>query len=109
VRKVLALVACAAFVFALAVPVLAEGGEVTMTGWLTDEYCGVNNANAEGAGCIKACAEKGADMMLYSSGKLYKITDKKMALQHVGHEVVVTGMLGDDNSLTPTSIAKAGS
>lgn len=106
-KKPLVLIACAAFFLALAAPVFAEAREVTLTGWITDEYCGASNATAEGAGCAKACAEKGADMMLYSGGKLYRITDKKMALEHVGHEVVVTGTLDEPDLLTPIRIAKA--
>jgi hypothetical protein len=110
VRKILALFSVLAFAFALTVPALSgeqEAKEVQLTGWITDEYCGVKNANADGAGCARACAKKGSDMMLYSDGKLYKISDKDMALAHVGHEVVVTGTLSTDNLLTPKNIEKA--
>jgi len=107
VKKALAFISAAAFVFALAVPALAgdrNENEVKLTGWITDEYCGVKNANADGVDCARACAKKGSDMMLFSDGKLYKISDKEMAVKHVGHEVVVTGVVSEENLLTPSSI-----
>ncbi len=94
-KRILALVSVLVFFFALSVPIGAgeeEAKEVTLTGWITDQYCGAKNANANGAACARACAKKGSDMMIYSDGTLYKISDKELALQHVGYEVEVTAL-----------------
>lgn len=85
----------AAAVLLAAAPAFAE--ETTVQGWITDSFCGKNNANAEGKSCILACAKKGADLVLYADGKLYKISDKKAAMEHVGHEVAVTGVVEKDS------------
>jgi len=45
--------------------------------------------------------------MVYADGELYKISDKEMALQHVGYKVVVKGTIDEDNVVTPSSIEKA--
>jgi hypothetical protein len=84
----------------------AAGQDVELTGWITDEWCGARNANAEGAGCAKACAKKGAELVLATEGKLYKLSDKELALEHVGYKVTVKGTLEDD-TLDVTSIEKA--
>ena len=68
----------------------------TMTGWITDSYCGAKNANAEGAGCAKDCYKKGAKLELVADGKTYQISDQKAAFEHIGHEVVITGTLEND-------------
>ena len=92
----------------LCLPTMAgEGKEVELTGYITDEYCGAKNANAEGVGCIKACAEKGSALMVYSDGTLYRISDKEMALAHLGYKVIVKGTVDEENNVTPTSIEKA--
>ncbi len=94
----------------VALPALAgeqEAKEVELTGWITDQYCGAKNANAENVDCIKACAEKGSALMVYADGELYKISNKEMALQHVGYKVVVKGTIDEDNVVTPSSIEKA--
>ena len=80
---------------------------VELTGYITDMWCGKANANAQGVGCIKACAKKGSDVAIFAEGKLYKLTDKDAALEHVGHEVVVKGTLNKDGSVTASSITPA--
>lgn len=98
------------FVVALAltaVPAFAgEAEEVELTGWITDQWCGAKNANADGADCARDCAKKGSEMALYADGKLYKISDKEIAVEHIGYKVVVKGTVADD-VLTVTSIEKA--
>ena len=96
-------------VVALAVVLPLQAGdtdEVKLTGWITDEWCGANNANAGGGECAKACAEKGAQVVLFSEGKLYKLSDRELALKHVGYEVLVTGTVSED-MITVSSIEKA--
>ena len=88
-----------ALVSALVLPAIAgdEGKEVKLTGWITDEWCGAKNANANGASCARHCAKSGAQLVLFSEGKLYKLSDQKGALEHVGHKVDVSGKLqGED-------------
>jgi len=101
VKKLFSLAAVAAFALAVAAPTIAGdvGQEVKLTGYITDEWCGAKNANADGVGCAKACAKKGSDMAIYSDGKLYKLSDKEAALKHLGVEVQVTGTLSEDGSV----------
>lgn len=84
-----------------------DSKQVQLTGYITDEFCGAKNANSEGADCTKACADKGADVAIYADGKMYKLSDKAMALEHVGYEVVVIGTLNEDGSVEVASIEKA--
>jgi hypothetical protein len=80
--------------------------EVMLTGWVTDEWCGKKNANAEGKDCALKCAKDGAKLVLFSDEKMYKLADQEQAKQHVGYEVVVTGTLSDDGTLKATKFEK---
>jgi len=94
-----------AFVFVLAAPALAgEAGATTLTGWISDSYCGAKNANAAGAQCARDCAAKGAKLILVADGKTYNLSDQKLALEHVGHEVAVTGTVDKDGNVTVAKI-----
>src|SRR5262245_41679973 len=96
---------CAA---ALALPARAgDAKDVKLTGYITDQWCGASNANAEGKACALECAKKGAPLVLYSEGKLYKLSDQKAALQNVGVEVTVSGSLEEDGSIRVASIAQS--
>jgi len=81
---------------AAAFAVDAAAQPTTVKGWITDSFCGAKNANAAGAQCAKDCYKKGAKLELVADGKTYQISDQKAALDHVGHEVVVTGTLDND-------------
>ena len=81
-----------------------KGTPTKMEGWVACECCGAQNANAAGKDCTIACHKSGKALVLVSGGKSYKLTDQKAALAHVGHEVVVTGTVGDDGTITVTSI-----
>ena len=88
-------------VLALAATAVAFAGDAapkptTVTGWITDSYCGAKNANADGAGCAKDCYKKGAKLELVADGKTYQISDQKAAAEHLGHEVVITGTVDND-------------
>jgi len=67
------------------------GEEITVTGWITDSYCGKNNANADGKSCTLKCHEDGAKLVLFAKDKLWELDDQELAKEHVGHEVEVTG------------------
>src|SRR5262245_55352730 len=70
----------------------------TWTGWITDETCGAQNANAEGKACALKCAKNGAKLVLYveDSKKLIGLDDQGNAMKHVGVPVMVTGTLDGD-------------
>jgi len=108
-KKILSVAIVAALALAIAVPALAGNSakEVKLTGYITDEWCGAKNANADGVGCAKACAKKGSEMALFADGKLYILSDKEKALEHLGYEVIVTGTVGEENKLQVKSIEKA--
>ncbi len=90
-RKITALVATLALVAGISLSL--AGDEVTVTGWITDSYCGKNNANATGKGCTLKCYKDGAKLVLFAKDRLWELDDQEMASEHVGHEVQVTGVL----------------
>jgi len=105
----IALAAALVLIAAAVVPALAaeSAPTVSKTGWIVDEWCGAGNAGPEGAACARSCAEKGSDLVLYSEGTLYKLSDKKLAMKHIGHQVTVTGTIDDNGVFTVTTIEKA--
>jgi hypothetical protein len=104
-KRLATLASMIALVVALVTPALAgDAGSTTLTGWITDSYCGANNANAAGAQCIRDCAAKGAKLVLVAGGKTYNLSDQKLALEHVGHEVAVTGTLDKDGNVAVAKI-----
>ena len=79
-------------------PVAEKSGEVkevSMVGYLTDSYCGANNANAKGKGCAVECIKKGAKVQLYADQKLYTLDKVANVENLIGAEVKVTGMLDE--------------
>jgi len=110
-RKLMRVLAAALVACLLAVPILAgeEAKEVALTGWIADKWCGAKNANADpgSVACAKSCAEKGSPMVLVADGKTYELSDKKLAVEHIGHEVVVKGTLVSDDKIEVKSIEKA--
>ena len=100
------LVIALAVVVGLALPALAGAAkDVKLVGWVSDSCCAAKNANAEGKSCILECHKNGSALVFFSDGKTYKLADEKAALDHVGHEVEVTGTGGDDGILKIASIA----
>ena len=99
-KKALVVLALAA----LLVPALASAD--SWTGWITDEHCGAKGAKAEHADCAKKCMDQGGKLVFFNSAdqKLYSLDNQKLAEEHLGHEVVVTGM-ADGNSIKVESIA----
>ena len=98
-KRLISLCSVLALVLAMTSVALAADQAAPPTsvkGWITDSFCGAKNANAEGAGCAKDCYKKGAKLELVADGKTYQISDQKAALEHVGHEVVITGTLDND-------------
>jgi hypothetical protein len=97
-KRLISLGSVLVLVAALAAPALAgDAAQPTaVKGWITDSFCGANNANAAGAQCAKDCYKKGAKLELVADGKTYQISDQKAAFEHIGHEVVITGTLDKD-------------
>ena len=94
--------ACALMLVVLALPVLAaaDAEKGSWTGWITDSHCGEKGANAKHTkACVEKCAKDGKVVFFNSSDKkLYNLDEAgaKLALEHVGHEVTVTGALAAD-------------
>lgn len=89
---------------ALLVPALASAD--SWTGWITDDHCGAKGASAEHASCAKKCLDQGGKLVFFNSAdqKLYNLDNQKLAEEHLGHEVVVTGT-ADGTSIKVESIA----
>lgn len=110
-RKLICVLTAVAVTCLLVMPILAgdETKEVALTGWIADKWCGAKNANGDPASvaCAKSCAEKGSPMVLVADGKTYELSDKKLAVEHIGYEVVVTGTLVSEDKIEVKSIEKA--
>jgi uncharacterized protein DUF5818 len=90
-----------ALVAAIALPLTAaEMAKGSWTGWITDSHCGAKGANAKHtADCVKKCAHEGGKVVFFNEGdqKLYGLDKQDEAVQHVGHQVKVTGTLDGEN------------
>jgi hypothetical protein len=97
-KRLISLGSVLALAMALAAPAFAGDAAkpTAVKGWITDSFCGANNANAAGAQCAKDCYKKGAKLELVADGKTYQLSDQKAAFEHIGHEVVITGTLDND-------------
>lgn len=99
--KKTALTAAAVFAFALllALPMLADGadGATSWTGWITDSHCAAKGASAKHSkDCVEKCAKsEGGKIVFFNNAdqKLYDLDKPALALEHVGHEVKITGKL----------------
>jgi hypothetical protein len=104
--KLRRIAACLAVAALLAGASLTLGGdEVALTGWITDSYCGKNNANADGKDCTLRCYKDGAKLVLFAKDKLWELDNQELAESHVGHEVKVIGVV--DGSTIKVSEIKA--
>jgi hypothetical protein len=80
-------------------------GEVTLTGYVTDTWCGRKGANEKHAEhARRSVASSVAQYALYdeASKKLYILAPQSTAAQHVGQRVQITG------TLSATPITRAG-
>ena len=87
---------------ALLVPAFAAAHDhhaASWTGWVTDDHCAAKGANAEHASCAKKCLGNGGKLVFYNSAdeKIYNLDNQKLAEEHIGHEVVVTGTAEGDS------------
>jgi hypothetical protein len=78
----------------------AAAADATWTGQISDSMCGAKHTDAthgkkmSDRDCTLACAAKGAQLVLVSDGKIYKLTNHDADLRaHAGHTVKLTGAL----------------
>jgi hypothetical protein len=86
-----------------------QAKQVTLTGFLTDSYCGAANANttAKSKQCALSCIKKGAMVQLYANETLYTLDAVDAPDGKVGHKVTVTGMLNEaDNTIKVATIER---
>ena len=99
-RKIFAFVAGAAFIAALASPLIAQTGQ-TVKGEVVDIACATKKAaggkGADHAGCAMACAKKGQPVGIMTADQIYTVTGDYAAnnnaklLDFVAKQVVVVG------------------
>ena len=94
--------------------VSAAAADATWTGQISDNMCGAKHTEAKHGknlsdrDCALACAAKGAQLVLVSDGKVYKLMNHDADLRaHAGHTVNLTGTLTGE-SIRVTKIAMAG-
>jgi hypothetical protein len=80
----------------------ASAADQTVTGVVSDSMCGVSHkgmaTKMTPRECTQACAAKGAQYVLVSDGKVYKLTNHDADVKtHAGHMVNLTGDVKGDN------------
>jgi hypothetical protein len=84
-----------AFAFSLcAVSMFAED----LSGMIGDSKCGAKHvaAGEKDVACAQKCVKGGASPVLLSGDKVYKIDNPDAVMDHVGHQVTVTGKVDGD-------------
>lgn len=88
----------------------AYAGEVTKTGTISDIDCAQNpdkNAGSPShAGCARGCIGNGAEAVLVSDGKYFKLAPQDKVKEFAGDQVTVVGTLADE-VITVSSIKKS--
>src|SRR5262252_8280749 len=77
----------------------ALAAEQTLTGVVSDSQCGAKHgmANMSDRDCTQMCAAQGAQYVLVSGGKIYKLSNHAGDLKtHAGHTVDLTGDVKKD-------------
>jgi hypothetical protein len=88
---------------------LSWAADKTFTGTVSDSHCGAKHAKASAAAeeCVEKCVSGGAEYVLVSHGKVYKLSDQDKFKGMGGKAVKVVGSLGGD-TITVTSVSAAG-
>jgi maltose-binding protein MalE len=101
-KKALVFVGILALGLAMALPALASTAPTagTWTGWISDSHCAEKGANAKHTqACVEKCTKDGGKVVFFNNAdkKLYNLDEAgaKLALDHVGHEVTVSGAVAD--------------
>jgi hypothetical protein len=90
---------CAAVVAAFCASTVGAA-EQTLAGTISDGMCGAKHgmANMSDRDCTQMCASRGAQYVLVSDGKIYKLSNHAGDLKtHAGHTVTVTGEVKADS------------
>jgi hypothetical protein len=77
----------------------ATAADQTLTGVISDSMCGTKHgmANMSDRECTQMCTAQGAQYVLVSGGKIYKLTNRAGDLRtHAGHTVNLTGEVKKD-------------
>jgi hypothetical protein len=77
----------------------ALAADQTLTGVVSDSQCGVKHGmvNMSDRDCTQMCAAQGAQYVLISGGKIYKLSNRAADLKtHAGHTVDLTGDVKKD-------------
>ena len=101
-----------AIAFATTVGTIAA--DQSWTGQISDSKCGVSHMPAEAGKkmsdreCAQLCVKNGAQYVLVSEGKVYKLTNHDADLAvHAGHPVTVGGNLtGDTIRVSTIALAR---
>lgn len=100
-KKAMIVVAVLALALAAALPAWAsEPAKGSWTGWISDSHCGEKGASAKHTkACAEKCVKDGGKVVFFNNAdkKIYNLDEAgaKMALDHVGHEVTVSGAVAD--------------
>jgi len=101
-KKALAFIAVFALALAVALPALAstEPTKGSWTGWISDSHCGEKGANAKHTkACAEKCLKEGGKVVFFNNAdkKVYNLDEAgaKLAIDHIGHEVTVSGAVAD--------------
>jgi hypothetical protein len=93
-------------VFALSTMSLFAG---EWTGYIADAGCAAKKGEEpDHAACAKSCIERGAEAVLVSGGKVFKLDKQDEAKKFAGEKVVLTGSAAEDGaSIKVDAIRKA--
>lgn len=77
---------------------MAWAGGKSWTGVVSDSHCGAKHSTASdaAAGCVAKCVDGGAEYVLVSGGKVYKLDNQDEFEEYAGQSVKVTGTMEGD-------------
>jgi hypothetical protein len=113
-RSVISMVAGAAFVAALVMPVLAS--DMTVKGEVVDIACATDHGRKDGgkgdahASCAMVCAKKGQPVGILTADAIYKVTGDYAAnnnaklLDFVAKKVLVTGEVTEKDGVKTINV-----
>jgi hypothetical protein len=92
------------FVAMLAVGCMAFSAQHVFYGLVSDSMCGAKHtrASANTVACVKKCVAGGAQYVLVSHGKVYKLTPQDKFADYAGKRVRVHGTLSGDTLTADT-------
>jgi hypothetical protein len=81
-----------------------KAADKTWTGWISDSHCGAKGMSADHKACAETCVKTKGASWVFVNGKDKKVInisnqDAINGDKDLGHEVKVTGTVGDDGAL----------